>query len=345
MYNQQWGGLPDEDFLGRLAPEMADMRMRLYSTAHTSDQTAGMLDGEWSDKLGLKAGIPVAVGALDAHLGAVGAGVGENILVKIMGTSTCDIMVYPDRKNLQDIPGVAGIVEGSVLPGYIGIEAGQSAVGDIFHWWVSRVLQKGEEYHTVLSNKASKLSAGQTGLLALDWNNGNRNILTDPNLTGLIIGQTLLTEDYEIYRTLIEATAFGARRIIEQMENHGIVISKVINCGGIAEKNPLVMQIYADILNRPMEVTASPQTVALGAAIFGGLVAYKNDPGFQSVQDIQKRVCRIKEKTYLPQKEEHQIYHRIYKLYKDVHDSFGISGTRKELFPLMKELLEIKRSV
>jgi L-ribulokinase len=332
MYNETWGGLPSEDFLRKLSPDMAQLRKRLYQKAHSSDEVAGMLSKEWAENLQLPEGIPVAVGALDAHFGAVGSGVGK------------DIMVYPDDGKLQDIPGVAGIVNGSVLPGYLGIEAGQSAVGDIFNWFVTQVLNRETDYHQVLSEKASQLKAGQSGLLALDWNNGNRNILTDPFLTGLLLGQTLLTSDFEIYRALIEATAFGARRIIEQIEQYGVKIEKVINCGGIAEKNPLAMQIYADVLGRPMEIAKSSQTVALGAAIFGGLAGLKGVKGFETVEKIQHRVCRIKDKIYYPDNEQHKIYDLLYQLYKKLHDGFGVASNQENMYRIMKDLLEIKRT-
>ncbi len=345
MYNLNWDGLPDREFLAQLAPEMGDLRERLYEQTHTADMQAGKLCKEWAEKFGLPAGIPLAVGAIDAHVGAIGSGVGKGILVKIIGTSTCDIMVYPNNEKLEDIPGVAGIVDGSVLPGYTGIEAGQSAVGDIFNWFVSRVLDEGDAYHARLTEAAAELKAGQSGLLALDWNNGNRNILADHNLTGLLVGQTLHTADFEIYRALIEATAFGARRIIERMEEYGVKIDKVINCGGIAEKNPLAMQIYADVIGRPMEIAQSAQTVALGAAILGGATALKGKPGFGSVEEIQQRVCRVKEKIYQPERDATLIYNQLYDIYKKLHDAFGTKDSPISLYPVMKELLKIKRSV
>ncbi|GAB4363150.1 MAG: ribulokinase [Calditrichia bacterium] len=345
MFNEDWGGLPDREFLHQLHPDLANLRDRLYERAYSSDQIAGYLSEEWAAKLGLTPGIPVAVGILDAHAGAVGSGVRKGVLVKILGTSTCDIMVSPLDEPLEDIPGVAGIVNGSVLPGYIGIEAGQSAVGDIFDWFVTRVLNQSEEYHQVLTDKAAQLRAGQSGLLALDWNNGNRNILTDPNLTGLLVGQTLHSTQFEIYRALIEATAFGAKRIIEQMEDYGVKIEKVINCGGIAEKNPLVMQIYADILGRPMEVAGSSQAAALGAAIFGGMVAFAGKTGFQNVGEIQQRVCKVKDRVFRPDSGECRVYEKLYELYKKLHDGFGVRDCSLSLYPVMKELLRIKQAV
>ena len=342
MYSKDWGGYPDEEFLSKLAPEMTKLFTTLQNV-YPVNEIAGYLSEEWANKFGLSTGIPIAVGALDAHIGAIGSGVGDGVLVKILGTSSCDIMVSPKDKEIKNIPGVAGVVDESVLPDYIGIEAGQSAVGDIFNWFVSNVLNKEEEYHNVLTEKAQKLKPGKTGLLALDWNNGNRNVLADFNLTGLILGQTLHTKDYEIYRALVEATAFGALKIIERMEEYGIKIDKLVNCGGIAEKNSMVMQIYADILNRPMEVAESSQTVALGAAIVGGFVGMKGEENFTNIQEIQERVCKVKEKKYIPNPEAVQAYSKLYKLYTKMHDSFGIENKSSDMFNIMKELIEIKK--
>ena len=342
MYNDSWAGLPDKDFLSLLHPDMGSLRDRLFQRAYTSDIPAGTLSPYWAEKLGLPAGIPIAVGALDAHLGAVGSGVREGVLVKIIGTSTCDIMVFPISKKFDDIPGVSGVAEGSVLPGYYGIEAGQSAVGDIFNWFVSKVCQGDSTIHRELSEKASLLRPGQSGLLALDWNNGNRSILVDAQLSGLLVGQTIHTTQEEIYRTLIESTAFGALVIIERIEEYGIKMEKVINCGGIAEKNPLAMQIYADVLGRPMEISSSSETCALGAAIMGAVVAGEEKSGFATTEEVQEKVCRVKEEKYVPRQKEHEIYQNLYKLYRKLHDSFGVRDSRVDLYPVMKELLKIR---
>jgi L-ribulokinase len=265
MFNDAWGGLPDKEFLGKLDPKLADLRDRLYDETFAVDTSAGDLTEEWAAKLGLKAGIPVAVSAFDCHLGAIGAGVGPGTLVKIIGTSTCDIMVSEPDTKLQDIPGVCGVVDGSVLPGCFAIEAGQSAVGDIFNWFVNHIEPGGAEKssHENLSVKALALNPGQSGLLSLDWNNGNRTILVDQRLTGLLVGQTLHTKPEEIYRALVEATAFGALTIINRIEEYGVKINEVVNCGGIAEKSPLVMQIYADVTGREMKLSPVPFTTIL----------------------------------------------------------------------------------
>ena len=267
LYSDAWGGLPSKEFLARLDPKLAALRDRLFDKAHAPDRAAGRLSRAWADALGLREGVPVAMGAFDAHYGAVGAGVKTGTLVKIIGTSTCDCAIASAREPMKDVPGICGIVNGSIMPGYYGIEAGQSAVGDILHWWVDVVCQGSDALHAQLSAEAKRLRAGESGLLALDWNNGNRTILVDPRLTGLVLGQTLHTTRAEIYRALIEATAYGARAIVERLSEFGVPVERVVCCGGIAEKNELFMQIYADVLGYPMLVAGSPQTPALGSAI------------------------------------------------------------------------------
>ncbi|MBR6324090.1 MAG: ribulokinase, partial [Victivallales bacterium] len=254
MYNDEWGGFPDVEFMSALAPELGEIRKRMPQKAYTADNMAGRLCAEWAAKLGLPSGIPVAVGSLDAHLGAVGAGVGNGRMVKIIGTSVCDVMASKPEVEVPDIPGVCGIVEGSIMPGVKGIEAGQTAVGDIFNWFVGKVCGGDASLFGKLTEEAAALKPAQSGLLALDWENGNRCILTDARLTGLIMGLTLQTTQAEIYRCLLEATAFGARRILDRLEEYGVEVGEVIACGGIADKNPLFMQIYADVLGRPMLV-------------------------------------------------------------------------------------------
>ena len=291
-------------------------------------QRPGTLTEAWAKKLGLAAGIPVAMGAFDAHLGAVGSGIRPGTLVKIIGTSTCDMAVAPREQSLPDIPGICGIVDGSILPGMWGLEAGQSAVGDIFNWFVNYLQPGGKTAgsHEALTKAAAKLRPGQSGLLALDWNNGNRTILVDQRLTGLLLGQTLHTRPEEIYRALIEATAFGALTIINRFEEYGIAIREVVNCGGIAEKNPMLMQIYADITGREMKVSRSAQTCALGSAICGAVAAGKAAGGYDSFAEAQAVMCGVKSKTYRPIAENKAVYARLYPLYKQLHDAFGTEG-------------------
>ncbi len=343
MFSPQWGGLPDKEFLARLDPALTDLRDRLYGEAHVADTKAGSLCAEWAQKLGLKEGIAIAVGAFDAHMGAVGAGIKEGTIVKILGTSTCDLMITPDTQPLADIPGVCGIVNGSVVGGHFGIEAGQSAVGDIFLWLVNNLVPEsygatpGEKFVAMEAAMAGQ-KPGASGLLALDWNNGNRTVLVDHRLTGLLLGQTLHTKAHEIYRAYIEATAFGALTIINRIEEYGVPVKEVVNTGGLSIKNATLMQIYADIIGRPMKVSRSEQTCALGAAIFGAAAA-----GAGSVSELQARVTATRDKVYHPIPENQAVYAEIYALYKDLHDAFGTTAWHGGLHHVMKRLLEIRQ--
>lgn len=342
MFSAQWGGLPDKEFLTQLDPYLAQLRDHLYDTAHTADTKAGGLCDEWAQRLGLKKGTAVAVGAFDAHMGAVGAGIREGALVKILGTSTCDLMIARADKPLADIPGVCGIVDGSVLPGYYGIEAGQSAVGDLFLWIVHHIVPDAygataAEKFVNMERALAAMRPGQSGLLALDWNNGNRTVLVDSRLTGLLIGQTLHTEAHEIYRAYIEATAFGALSIIKRVEEYGVPVSEIINTGGLAIKNESLMQIYADVIGRPMKVSRSEQTCALGAAIFGAAAA-----GVGSIQELQSKVTGVRDKVYQPNTEHHAIYTELYALYRTLHDAFGTAEWSGKLNHVMKRLLGIR---
>lgn len=347
MYCEEWDGLPDKEFLETLDPALADLRDRLYEKAYSADHLAGRLSDEWAAKLGLKPGIAIATGAFDAHMGAVGAGITEGVLVKILGTSTCDMMVQEDSSDLADIPGVCGIVDGSVLPGYYGIEAGQSAVGDIFLWFVNHLVpddygKTQDEKFVALAERAASQKPGEHGLVALDWNNGNRCILIDVRLSGLILGQTLHTEAHEMYRALIEATAFGALTIIKRIEEYGVSVNEVINCGGLAVKNPLLMQIYADVTGRPMKVSRSDQTCAVGAAIFGAVAAGQEAGGFASVAEAQAPVCGVRETVYTPIPGNQAVYAELYTLYRALHDAFGTAEWSGKLDRVMKELITIR---
>jgi len=242
-------------------------------------------------------------------------------------------------ENLADIPGLCGIVDGSVLPGYFGLEAGQSAVGDIFNWFVNYLQPNGKAgTHEALTAAAAKLRPGESGLLALDWNNGNRTILVDQRLTGLLVGLTLYTSPAEIYRALIEATAFGALTIINRFEEYGVKISQVVNCGGIAEKNPLVMQIYADVTGRPMKVSRSAQTCALGSAIAAAVVAGAH----KNYAAAQKAMTGLKPRVFKPDPRAHAVYKELYTIYKQLHDAFGTTEGSGNLHDVMKQLLEIR---
>ena len=341
MYHTDWGGLPSADFLESLEPGLS--RFRYETPAVASNHQAGKLTAEIAEKVGLPVGIPVAVGAFDAHMGAVGSGCGKGILVKIIGTSSCDCMPAPMTKELPDIPGLCGIVPESIMPGMYGLEAGQSAVGDIFNWFVKQLSPKkygdASEAHEKLTKEAVRLQPGESGLLALDWNNGNRTVLVDPLLTGLLIGQTLHTTAAEVYRALVEATAFGALTIINRFEEYGVEVEQVINCGGIAEKNPMVMQIYADICNRPMRISRSAQTCALGAAIFGAVAA----GAYPNVEAAQANMTGVKNIVYTPIPENVAVYDELYQVYNTLHDAFGTQGSSGSLSRVMKNLITIRQ--
>ena len=351
MYSYDWGGLPDEDFIQQLDSKLLNLRKNLFKKVYTSETEAGKLSGYWSKKLQLKEGISVAVGAFDAHMGAVGAGVKEGTLVKIMGTSTCDIMVQNNKNKLKDIPGVCGVVDGSVMEHHYGIEAGQSAVGDIFLWFVNhltpskygtrKIDEEGnidfDEKFENLQKEAEKLLPGESGLIALDWNNGNRTILTDVRLTGLMVGQTLHTSPHEIFRSLVEATAFGALKIINRIKEYDVEVKEIVNCGGLAIKSPFLMQIYADVTGIPMIISKSHQTPALGAAIFGAISAGE----FKDVKEAQKSMTST-DKIYMPIKKNHDVYIKLYKIYSKLHDSFGTKEWSGSMYNIMKDLLDIR---
>lgn len=343
MYNEGWGGYPDAEFLGKLHPKLGTLAGRLRPRAASICQSVGGLTAEWARRTGLPSGIPVAVGAFDAHLGAVGAGIAPGTLVKIIGTSTCDMMIAPVDTPLADIPGLCGIVNGSVLPGYYGLEAGQSAVGDIFNWFVNCIQPGGKAAtHEALAAEAAKVAPGASGLLALDWNNGNRTVLVDQRLTGMLIGQTLYTTPPEIYRALIEATAFGALTIVNRLEEYGVKVKQVVNCGGIAEKNSLLMQTYADVIGRPMKVSRSAQTCALGAGIAGAVVAGRRAGGHANFASAQRAMCGLKETVYRPRPKPRATYRQLYTLYRQLHDAFGLAGWHGQLHNVMKQLLQIR---
>jgi L-ribulokinase len=345
LYCEDWGGLPDEEFLASLAPELAALRDRLYTRAYDATVPAGTLCPEWAAKLGLPAGIPIAMGEFDVHYGAIGSGVGEGVLVKAIGTSTCDCTVVSAGKKIADIPGICGIVNGAILPGFHGIEAGQSAVGDIFKWWVEGVLGGVGALHRELAAEVRGQKPGQSGLLALDWNNGNRTVLVDPMLTGLLVGQTLQTTRAEIYRALIEATAFGARVIIERLRDYGVPIQRVVCCGGIAEKDAFLMQIYADVTGCAMQVSGSAQACALGAAVSAAVLAGPGKGGHADFPSAQKAMTSLKPVCYTPDPAAQAVYNRLYALYHELHDAFGGVHKAADLSGVMKQLLEIKQSV
>ena len=340
MFHPDWGGYPDEEFLAALDPRLVTLRRTLPDHAFHVGEVAGTLSAEWAERTGLPEDTPISVGAFDAHLGGVGSGIKPGVLVKNIGTSTCDMMVAPLGSDLADIPGLCGIVPESILPGFYGLEAGQSAVGDIFNWFVEEIKPAGLG-HAELTAGASKLSPGESGLLALDWHNGNRTILVDQRLTGGVIGLTLQTTPAALYRAWIEATAFGARVIMERFEEYGQKVVSIVNCGGISVKNPLVMQIYADVMGRPIAISRSAQTAALGSAIAGAVAAGV----YPSFTEATAAMTALNPRVFQPDPDHQAIYDRLYALYRRLHDAFGVPGTSGDLYGVMKQLLTIRDEV
>lgn len=347
MFAADWGGLPDKEFLATLDPALADLRDRLYDQAHDASACAGKLCADWALRLGLPEGIPIGVGLFDVHFGAVGCGVTPGTLVKVIGTSTCDCAILPAcaqragkpaDQPIPEIPGICGIVHGSILPEFYGVEAGQSAVGDLFKWWVEGICGGDAALHGELTRQIADYQPGQSGLLALDWNNGNRTILVDPRLSGLLLGQTLRTTPAEIYRAFLEATAFGARCILERMEAYGIEVERIVCAGGIAGKNSVLMQIYADVTGRELCLSGSDQTCALGAAIGAAVVAGVH-PDFATAQQC---MVHLSETRYQPNPEAAKAYEPLFELYQQLHDAFGGVSRSADLGGVMKALLDIK---
>lgn len=343
LFNDSWGGYPDEKFLLRLDAKLADLRQRLPRTAQTIDQPVGKLTEDWAKRTGLPEGLPVATGALDGHLGAVGSGIRPGRMVKILGTSGADMIVVPSHRHLPDIPGLCGIVPGGIVPGLIGLEAGQAAIGDIFQWFAQLAPPAGakNDPQDDLIKQAAKIPVGASGLLGLDWHNGNRTVLVDPCLSGMMVGQTLWTTPAELYRAWIEATAFGAATIINRLEQYNIPIEELVACGGVAEHNPLLLQIYADVLNRPIQVARSSQASALGAAIAAATVAGE----YESIAQAQQAMTSVRKKTYQPDPTAARVYHRLGRLYKQLHDAFGTTSWKGSCHNVMKDLLAIRDEV
>lgn len=344
MYHERWGGYPDTDFLASLDPRLARVRRSLPDETRSVADPVGTLTEEWAERLGLTAGIPVATGAFDAHLGAVGSGIAPGTLVKIIGTSTCDLMVAPLTEDFSSAPGLCGVVPESVVPGQYGLEAGQSAVGDIFNWFVGTIRPKGEG-HASLTQKATRLAPGESGLLALDWHNGNRTVLVDQRLTGLVLGLTLHTTPAEMYRAFVEATAFGARVIMERYEEVGSAVERIVNCGGISGKNEMVMQIYADVMGRPVYISRSAQTCALGAAMAGAVVAGAAAGGHDDFPAAVDAMTGVRDVVFGPDPDRAAVYDRLFGHYRRLHDAFGVAGSTDDLADVMKDLMDLRDAV
>jgi L-ribulokinase len=332
MWHASWDGLPSEEFLVSVDPFLSGLRERLYTDTYTSDNPAGLLSKEWAGKLGLPADIPVAVGAFDAHMGAVGAGIREGVLVKIIGTSCCDMAVsLPDKVGGKTVAGICGQVDGSILPGHIGFEAGQSSFGDAYAWfkdilmWPVDILisdKKGiieadEKIIPALSVQAEKISPSKSGLIALDWLNGRRTPYADQKLKGALAGLSLGTTAPGIFRAIVEATAFGSKAIIDRFREDGIKIEEVVAIGGIPKKSPLVMQILSDVIEMPVKVAGSSQAVALGAAVFASVASgYYSD-----TETAQRNMASPVSKTYNPFKENVKIYQGLYRKYREMGEN------------------------
>lgn len=309
-------------------------------------QRVGGLTAEIAEKTGLRPGIAVAAANVDAHV-TVPACTIENsgAMLAIMGTSTCHIM-FSDQEKL--VPGICGVVDGGVYPGYYGYEAGQSCVGDHFAWFIDHCLPasyyeeakaQGKNIHAYLREKAEKLAVGESGLVALDWWNGNRSVLVDVDLTGMIVGMTLQTKPEEIYRALIEATAFGTRKIVETFRENGVPVEEFFASGGISQKDPMTMQIYADILDLPIKIAGSKQGPALGAAIFGAVAAGEAEGGYGTVFEAARTMGKVKDMVYRPIPENVAAYNKLFAEYNLLHDYFGRGGN-----DVMKRLKEIKKA-
>ncbi|MBR7103558.1 MAG: ribulokinase [Lentisphaeria bacterium] len=323
MYAEDWGGLPDEKFLSALDPALVPLRGRLYKKAYASSETAGTLSPEWAGKLGLQAGTPLAVGMIDAHAGAAGSGAGPGKMVSIIGTSTCDITVAKFSGDVPEIKGISGIAQHSVLPGYYGIEGGHAAVGDAFFWQASSV--GGVTDFARLEQEAARLTPSPDSVIAIDWLNGNRNPYADEKLKGIMVNLTLHTTLAEMYRAWLEATAFGIRQVTDILAAAGFEISELICAGGIPEKSPLLMQIYADVLDKKMLLPASRETCALGAALCGAAAG----KAVSSVEEAQKKLCKFRELFCTPDPARKEIYDLLYSKYCLIGKEFAKGSLAK----------------
>jgi L-ribulokinase len=338
-------GFPSMDFFASLNPKLGSVIEEKMSTDIIPvGQKAGGLSKQAAQWTGLKPGIAVAIANVDAHVAVPAATVTESgRMVMIMGTSTCDMVLGTEE---HIVPGMCGYVEDGIIPGYFGYEAGQSCVGDHFAWFVENCVpskyeqeakERGIDIYQLLEEKSAKLKVGESGLLALDWWNGNRSVLVDVDLTGMMLGMTLATKPEEIYRALIEATAYGKRIIIETFQKNGVPIHELVACGGLPEKNKLLMQIYADVIGLPIKTSASKQTPALGSAMFGAVAAGKGLGGYDSIYDAAKVMAHLKDEVYVANPKNQKAYEKLYAEYVILHDYFGRGAN-----DVMKRLKNIK---
>jgi L-ribulokinase len=330
MWNNALGGLPSEEFLRGIDPLLTGVREKLAGEYATSDQIAGRLSPAWAQRLGLSVGIPIPVGAFDAHWDAIGAGAQEGDVVNVVGTSTC-IIAYV--KHAELVPGVCGVVQGSVHPNYTGIEAGLSATGDIF----SAIARRAGTSVETLSVGLEKYRAGQTGLLRMTWDNGDRTVLVNPNLGGMTIGWNLQHSPQDELFAAIEGTAFHTRVILDRMGDHGAATTRVINGGGVPQSNPVLNQVYANVLGRPVLVPSSKVT-GLGSAIFAFLAAGT----FRTIEKAQQKICP-EHTTFLPQGGEQKVYDQLYPLYRRLYFGFGDPKSGSEFANVLPTLIEIAR--
>jgi L-ribulokinase len=310
MWNPKWGGLPPESFLVAVDPLFAGIRDKIGGDYQTSDRVAGHLSERWAQALGLRAGIPIPVGAFDAHWDAVGSNIREGDAVNVVGTSTCIIAM---ARKAELVPGVCGVVPGSVHPGYTGIEAGLSATGDIFE----AIAQRANTTVAALSEGLDAYKAGQTGLLRLSWDNGDRTVLVNPELGGVTLGWNLVHTAQDELFAAIEGTAFHTRIILERMAEHGVRIDRVINAGGIPQKSEVLNRVYANVLNKPVLVPAGIPT-SLGSGIFALLAA----GAYKSLEEAQAAVC-LPLRTVEPDARAAAVYERLYRHYRDVYFALG----------------------
>lgn len=349
-YKEMWNkntGYPSSEFFKALDPRLEHITDKLGKEISPVGTKAGELTDEMAEKLGLNAGIAVADAIIDAHVFVPAAGIAEEgKMLAIMGTSTCHMLL---GKTEKQVDGMCGVVEDGILPGFFGYEAGQACVGDHFQWFIENCVpaeytkeaeKQGVNIHKYLRSKAEKLKPGESGLIALDWWNGNRSCLVDYDLTGMMLGMTLLTKPEEMYRALIEATAFGTRMIIEKFREFGVDVHEFYAAGGIAKKDPMTMQIYADIINMPIKIAASDQGGALGSAIFGAVAAGKKNGGYDSVYEAASVMGKVLDTVYMPKEENVKIYNELFDEYRILHDYFG-----KGANDVMKRLKAVKRKV
>ncbi len=347
-------GFPSPDFFAALHPRMRNIvREKMSEEILPLGARAGGLTAEMAAATGLLEGTAVAVANVDAHVAVPAATVtGVGRMVMIMGTSICH-MVVGERPEI--VPGMCGVVEDGILPNLAGFEAGQSCVGDHFAWFVDNCVPaayaaeaqaRGLNLHQLLEEKAAALAVGESGLLALDWWNGNRSVLVDVDLTGLLIGATLATKPEEIYRALIEATAYGTRVIIEAFEEHGVAVNELVAAGGLPERNELLMQIYADVAGREIKVVGSSQAGALGSAMHGAVAAGAAAGGYDTIEEAAARMAHLKDKVYRPIPANREVYDRLYREYVLLHDYFGRgeNDVMKRLKALRAEVVSTKLS-